>query len=374
MSNQDVKKNVPVYFYYLTIAKEKDAKDNTTYGIDQIVESFSTMLQRILKKDLVSRRKDFKDLEKVVWLDQVQDLKNGNYNIVFKSAKYNHVRNEIDTETMEELGIGRPSTYTPIITVILARGYVARDGKVLKPTQLGEVITKIMNEHFPDIVDYSFTAVMENRLDTIENGKESLSEVLSDFYKGFAVELDNAQKNLNEANLELPQEETDIICESCGSKMVIKNGKFGKFAACPNFPTCKTTKTLNKDGTLVEAKKSEIADFKCEICGSDMVLRKGKFGDFYACSKYPSCKFTKTKMTNIGVSCPSCGADIVSRIGKGNKTFYSCSNYPKCNFSSWDMPTNERCPECSDILLAKKTGMLVCRNEKCGYKVKKSRK
>ena len=275
---------------------------------------------------------------------------------------------------LEEKGIGRPSTYTPIITVIISRGYVKREGKFLKPTPLGEITTKIMNEHFPDIVDYSFTAVMENRLDTIENGKESLSEVLSDFYKGFAVELEKAQKNLNEANLELPQEETDIICESCGSKMVIKNGKFGKFAACPNFPTCKTTKTLNKDGTLVETKKSEIADFKCEICGSDMVLRKGKFGDFYACSKYPSCKFTKTKMTNIGVSCPSCGADIVSRIGKGNKTFYSCSNYPKCNFSSWDMPTNERCPECSDILLAKKTGMLVCRNEKCGYKVKKSRK
>ena len=104
MSNQDVKKNVPIYFYYLTISKEKDAKDNTTYGIDQIVDSFSAMLQRVLEKDLVSRRKDFKELEKVVWLDQVQDLKNGNYNIVFKSAKYNHVRNEIDTETMEELG------------------------------------------------------------------------------------------------------------------------------------------------------------------------------------------------------------------------------------------------------------------------------
>ena len=274
---------------------------------------------------------------------------------------------------LEEKGIGRPSTYTPIITVIISRGYVKRDGKFLKPTPLGEVTTKLMNEHFPDIVDYKFTAVMENRLDTIENGKETLSEVLSDFYNGFSVELEKAQKNLDGSNIEIPQEETDIICETCGSKMIIREGKFGKFAACPNFPKCKTTKTLNKDGNVTEPKKQEVADFKCDLCGADMVLRKGKFGDFYACANYPTCKFTKTKTVNIGVNCPKCGAEIISKVGRGNKIFYSCSGYPKCDFSSWDMPTNEKCPECNSILLAKKTGMLVCYNEKCGYKVKKTK-
>ena len=274
---------------------------------------------------------------------------------------------------LEEKGIGRPSTYTPIITVILSRGYVSREGRFLKPTTLGEITTKIMDEYFPDIVNYKFTAVMENRLDTIENGKEVLSDVLSDFYKGFEKELENAQSKLDGSNVEIPAEETDIICEKCGSKMVIKNGKFGKFAACPNYPNCKNTQTLNKDGTQLKPKKVEIADFKCELCGSDMVLRKGKFGEFYACSEYPKCKFSKAKTVSIGVKCPNCGKDILSRFGKGNKVFYSCSSYPECDFSSWDIPTNEKCPKCGQMLYAKKTGMLVCHNEKCGYKVRKSK-
>ncbi len=274
---------------------------------------------------------------------------------------------------LEENGIGRPSTYTPIITVIIARGYVTRDGKFLKPTPLGEVTTKIMNEHFPDIVDYKFTAVMENRLDTIASGKEKLEEVLSDFYNGFSKELDKANEALTERAIEIPKEETDIICEKCGSKMVIKSGKFGKFAACPNYPKCKNTKTLDKDGSIVEPKKPEIADFKCELCGSDVVIRKGQYGDFYACANYPKCKFTKAKIVKVGVKCPKCGEDIVSKTGKGGKQFYSCIKYPACNFSSWDLPTEQKCPNCDSILLKKKTGAIVCANPKCGYKSKSSK-
>ena len=274
---------------------------------------------------------------------------------------------------LEEKGIGRPSTYTPIITVIISRGYVAREGRFLKPTPLGQITTKIMDEYFPDIVNYKFTAIMEDRLDTIENGKETLNDVLSDFYKGFDKELVIAHNKLDGSSVDIPVEETDIVCEKCGAKMIIKNGKFGKFAACPNYPTCKNTKTLNKDGTLPQPKKVEIADFKCELCGADVVLRKGKFGEFYACSKYPSCKFSKTKNVSIGVECPKCGKEILSRVGKGNKTFYSCSDYPNCDFSTWDIPTNEKCPQCSQMLYAKKTGMIVCHNEKCGYKVRKSK-
>ena len=154
--------------------------------------------------------------------------------------------------------------------------------------------------------------------------------------------------------------------------MVIKNGKFGKFAACPNYPKCKNTKTLNKDGTVVNPSNIEIADFKCEICGADVVIRNGQYGEFYSCSNYPKCKFTKTKTTEIGVKCPVCGDEIVSKTGKGNKKFYTCRSYPSCGFSSWDLPTEERCPDCGSILLKNKSGMLVCSGIKCKYKTKGS--
>ena len=273
---------------------------------------------------------------------------------------------------LEEKGIGRPSTYTPIITVILSRGYVARDGKSLKPTQLGEVITKIMNEHFPDILNYKFTANMENNLDTIENGQSKLETVLAGFYKGFKKDLEKASDALGGESVDVPVEETDIICELCGSKMIIKNGRFGKFAACPNYPKCKNTKTLDKDGKIAENKPVEKVDFKCELCGSDMVLRKGKFGEFYACSNYPKCKFTKTIEGKTEHLCPKCGGEIVKKQTKGGKQFYSCSGYPKCDFSTWDTPTDKVCPKCSGMILEKKTKMqhhLYCHNKNCDYKV-----
>ena len=275
---------------------------------------------------------------------------------------------------LEEKGIGRPSTYTPIITVILSRGYVSREGKYLKPTPLGEVITKIMNEHFPDILNYKFTATMEDNLDTIEQGKVTIEDVLSSFYKSFKKELDKASEKLGSETIDVPVEETDIICDLCGSKMIIKNGRFGKFAACPNYPECKNTKTLDKNGQVAESKPVEKADFKCEICGADMVLRSGRFGDFYACENYPKCKCTKAKEGKTDLKCPDCGADIVIKVTKSRKQFYSCSEYPKCSFSTWDIPTVEKCPNCHGMLLEKKTKMnhyLYCRDEKCGYKLDK---
>ena len=273
---------------------------------------------------------------------------------------------------LEEKGIGRPSTYTPIITVILARGYVARDGKSLKPTQLGEVITKIMNEHFPDILNYKFTANMENNLDTIEHGKAKLETVLANFYNGFKKDLDKATQALGSESVDVPVEETDIVCELCGSKMVIKNGRFGKFAACPNYPKCKNTKTLDKNGNVAESAPVEKADFVCDVCGADMVLRKGKFGDFYACSNYPKCKNTKTIEGKTEHSCPKCGAEIVKKQTKSKRQFYSCSKYPECDFSTWDTPTDKICPKCSGMILEKVTKLqhyLYCHNKNCDYKV-----
>lgn len=270
---------------------------------------------------------------------------------------------------LEERGIGRPSTYTPIITIINSRGYVTREGKSLVPTPLGEVTTKIMIESFPDIVNYQFTASMEDKLDCIENGKENLESVLTEFYEDFAKELEEAQNTVSKEDIQLPVEETDIICELCGSKMIVKKGRYGKFAACPNYPTCKNTKPLNKKEDSGEEKEPEIAPFKCEVCGADMVLRTGRYGAFYACVKYPTCKFTKQKVKELGVNCPSCGSPLVTKYGKNRTIFYSCSKYPECNFSSWDLPTNKKCPNCGEMLYQKKgKNMLICKKDECGYK------
>ena len=282
-------------------------------------------------------------------------------------------------KTLEEQGLGRPSTYATIISTILARNYVKRDGKAFVPTPLGEVTNKLMMEYFSSIVDYKFTAEMENELDGIENGKDTMGEVLEKFWKDFSKQLEEAEKKIGQNTIEIPPEETDLICEKCGSRMIVRNGRFGKFAACPNYPTCRNTKPLTANGANdaeenhreengEEKKSNVVSDMKCEKCGADMVLRTGKFGSFYACSRYPECKFTKARMRDTGVVCPKCGAKIVTKFGKSHTVFYSCERYPVCDFSSWDMPTKETCPKCGKMLFRKKgKNLLVCHDVDCGY-------
>ena len=270
---------------------------------------------------------------------------------------------------LEEKGIGRPSTYTPIITTILARNYVVREGKALVPTPLGDVTTRLMKEKFPDIVDYKFTANMEDDLDDIENGDTDMISILAEFYEDFSKELEKATETISKDNYELPTEETDIICEKCGRKMVVKSGKFGKFAACPGYPSCKNTKPLVQKEEIQKEKKVVVADFKCEKCGADMVLRNGRFGSFYACRRYPECKFTKQKTKELDALCPKCGGKILTKYGRNRTVFYSCENYPDCDFSSWDMPLAEKCPSCGRMLFRKKgKALIVCHEKDCGYK------
>ena len=271
---------------------------------------------------------------------------------------------------LEEMGIGRPSTFATIISTIISRNYVKREGKSLVPTPTGEVTNKLMIESFPDIVNYKFTAEMENDLDGIEQGGVDMKLVLEEFWKDFERELSAANEKMKDTELDVPAEETDIICEKCGSKMVVKNGRFGKFAACPNYPQCKNTKPLNAaEQTEQKEKKQIIADFKCELCGSDMVQRSGRYGSFFACSRFPACSFTKQKTRDIGVSCPKCGSKIVMKNGKNKTVFYSCEKYPACDFSSWDMPTNEICPDCGEILYRKKgQNIYFCHNKSCNFK------
>ncbi len=271
---------------------------------------------------------------------------------------------------LEEKGIGRPSTIPPTITTIISRNYVRRDGKTLVPTELGEVTVKLMCENFPDIVDYGFTADMEDQLDKIGEGSADMQKVLADFWRSFEAELNLAKENIGDKKITIKPEETDIVCEKCGRRMVVKEGKYGKFAACPGYPECKNTKPLNENKKPAVKKSENGSDgtvLKCEVCGADMVERQGKFGSFYACSNFPQCTFTKAKVRETGVKCPDCGSNIVVR-NKGKLVFYSCERYPDCKFSSWDAPVSQNCPECGKMLFRKKgKNMLICHNKDCGY-------
>ena len=166
-------------------------------------------------------------------------------------------------------------------------------------------------------------------------------------------------------------EESNVICEKCGSKMVYKTGKFGRFLACPNFPACRNTIAVDKDGNPQEKKPPEApkkAGFVCEVCGADMVIRQGRYGEFYACSNYPTCKFTKQMIKEIGVPCPKCGAKVVVRRSRDRKVFYSCERYPDCDYSTWDMPVAEKCPTCGGTLVYKKSKKrVVCTSPDCEY-------
>ena len=273
---------------------------------------------------------------------------------------------------LEENGIGRPSTYAPIISIITSRDYVKRDGKLLVGTPLGEVTTKFTKEYFPEIIDYEFTAQMEANLDSIANNENTIEGVISGFYKKFEKELEIANKSAqNRQKLTIPAEESDVVCDMCGATMVYKKGRFGKFLACPNFPSCKNTKALDKEGrpTQTVEKKTELAGFKCEICGGEMVVRTGRYGSFYACINYPTCKFTKQKVVELDAPCPKCSSKIVARHGKGKTLFYSCERYPECDFSTWDMPLSEKCPECgSGLFYRKSRKSVICKKRGCSYK------
>ncbi len=206
---------------------------------------------------------------------------------------------------LEENGIGRPSTYASTLSTILQRGYVEREQKALKPTALGEVTTKLMKEQFKDIVDLDFTAGMEQRLDEVEDGKIKWEGVLSSFYGDFADTLKQAEKNMEGTRMKVPDEETDVVCELCGRKMVIKHGRYGKFLACPGFPECRNTKKLVQETPGL-----------CPVCGKKVIAKKTKTGrTFYGCSGYPDCKFM-TWDTPLGETCPRCGGTLFHATGK----------------------------------------------------------
>jgi DNA topoisomerase-1 len=274
---------------------------------------------------------------------------------------------------LEEKGIGRPSTYATIISTIQDRQYVEKEELRFRPTELGRTVNNQLVRHFPDVFDVEFTARMESELDNIEEGDKDWVTTVKEFYSPFAKDLSVAEDQME--GLKGKEEPTDITCEKCGRNMVIKWGRHGHFLACPGYPECKNTKQFKKDeeGAIqIVEKQVEIADEVCEKCGSSMVVKRGRFGGFLACSQYPECKTTKP--LKVGVNCPveNCGGELVQKRTKKGRTFYSCSRYPECNYALWDRPVNRPCPHCHSPFLVEKvkkqSGVSIyCQKEGCGY-------
>ena len=226
-------------------------------------------------------------------------------------------------KTLEETGVGRPSTYASIVSTIIKREYVKRDGKLLKATELGCATTALLKERFQKIVNTKFTASMETKLDEIDEGKCNYVEMLREFYDDLEGSLSKAKADMQGQKIQLQEDITDIKCENCGRNMVVKTGRFGKFLACPGYPECKTTKPLVEETNAV---------------------------------------------------CPECGGKVIGKKSKRGYQFYGCDNYPNCNFMTWDKPTGENCPQCGKSLFKGKGGLITCPDTKCGYSFKAPRK
>ncbi len=317
---------------------------------------------------------------------------------------------------LESDGVGRPSTYASILSTIQEREYVKKDGGKFVPTELGMVVTDLLLENFKNLFDITYTARMEVELDEIEEGKMDWREAMSEFYERFQKDLEHAERHMTD--IKRMEEPTGEICEKCGKPLVIKWGKFGKFIACTGYPECSNTRELPPDPASAEGLSEQDAQEYCENCGREMVLKKGRFGQFYACSGYPDCKTTKqiggqqkksdvpleekcpqcgnnlvlkngrfgeftacstypkckyVKQKTIGVPCPNCSeGEVVERRSKKGKTFFGCNRYPDCDFVAWGKPIQEKCPECgSSYLIEKwlKAGPVAqCPNGECKFK------
>ena len=263
---------------------------------------------------------------------------------------------------LEEEGIGRPSTYAPTLSTIQDRGYVEKIERKFHPKDIGELVNKLLVEHFPNIVDLKFTANMEKDFDEIAAGKIKWVPIIKDFYKPFKENLMQKEKEVNKKDL--TEEATNEKCEKCDSPMIIKMGRFGKFMACNNYPDCKNTKQINEKG---EVEEPETTDEVCEKCGKPMVFKQGRYGKFLGCSGYPDCKNIKAIVKSTGVHCPECDkGEIVEKKSKKGKVFFACNQYPSCKYAMWNKPTGEKCSICGGLMSFGKEGKGFCGNKECG--------
>jgi len=278
---------------------------------------------------------------------------------------------------LEEKGIGRPSTYAAIISTIQDRKYVEKTEGRLVPTETGKTVNDFLLKGFPELINVDFTSQLEEQLDEVEEGNKQWVAAVRDFYMPFTREMERAKAIPGPKDIVEPP--TDIPCEKCGRMMEIKWGRNGKFLACPAYkddPPCKNTQNFEKlpDGTIKIVPKQELTtDQVCDKCGSPMVVKTGRFGKFIACSGYPQCKTTKPLA--LGVKCPQpdCGGDLVQKRTRKGRSFFACSNYPKCEFALWDRPVPKACPTCQAPFLIEKVSKqdgrsVQCRNQDCGYR------
>jgi len=251
-------------------------------------------------------------------------------------------------KSMEEKGIGRPSTYATIMAKLSdkKREYVRKEKKYLVPNPISYELIDFLVSYFPDIMNVSFTAKMEDDLDEIGDSGKDWKKLIADFYKPFEEKLRASRV-------------TDVICDKCGSPMIINSGKYGNYYACLNYPTCQNIKAVNEKVAIP-------TEMVCQKCGSMMVEREGKFGKFLACSNYPKCKNTISLTESVGV-CPECGKPTKKMTSRGGKVFYGCSSYPNCKFMSWDIPTGNKCPKCGAFLVSV-DGQVKCSSKNCDYK------
>lgn len=263
---------------------------------------------------------------------------------------------------LESEGIGRPSTYAPTISTIIEKGYIEKDKKNLLPTDIAFVVTDLLVQHFAKEVDYGFTAAIEEQFDEIAEGKQKWQKVIDAFYTEFAA---NLAKKLTE--VEKIQEKTGKMCPDCGHELVIKFGRFGKFMACSNYPECKHIEALAEEETRKKELEEKYKDKKCETCQSDLIVKRGRFGEFLACSKYPECKYTAPIVEGTGVPCNECGkGEFVERKSRKGRVFYSCNRYPDCKNAVWNKPVPEKCPDCGGLMTWAKKGIVGCTN--CSHK------
>lgn len=323
-------------------------------GVHVLFDGF-TIMQPSKKKD--SEESDF--LPPLKKGDIVKNTKvNGEQHFTAPPPRYTEASL---IKTLEEKGIGRPSTYAPILDTIQKRRYVTKENKQFVPTEVGFKVTELLKKYFEGIINVDFTANLENWLDKIAEGKATYKKVMTDFYKVFAAELESANIEAEKDKKE-NQEVSDVTCEKCGAKMIVKMGRYGKYLACPNYPNCKNIKPYS----LAEGPE-EVSDVKCDACGTLMVYRTGPYGRYLKC---PSCGANKAIVIDTGIVCPKCHeGHMVQRRSHRGRIFYGCSRYPKCDMALWNEPINQFCETCGAIMTKKiyKTGkeVISCSNPDC---------
>jgi DNA topoisomerase-1 len=274
-------------------------------------------------------------------------------------------------KTLEEYGIGRPSTYASIMNTLVTRKYVRLEKRAFYAEDVGMVVNDLLVKHFPRYVDYDFTAEMEEDLDAISRGEKKWRPVLGEFWEPFIALLKQKEKEVTKE--EVTTEKTDRTCPDCGKPLVIKLGRSGRFLACSGFPECRHTEPLSGE----EQEEPEVSEEKCDKCGAPMLIKTGRYGKFLACSAYPGCKNIQplVKPTALGITCPECKeGELMEKKSRYGKIFYSCNRYPQCKYALWDQPIDEPCPKCGYPVIVEKVTKRFgtyrkCPTENCDWKL-----